>query len=66
MGGAGAVERMVWVIAGPKSARFGEIAGASAGEDNRGRAFGQKGVAVIGGEQFSSGRRRRARWRISG
>ena len=46
------VERMIWVIAEPRSPRFGEtIDAAIMDDDTRGTGFDLKGVAIVGGEE---------------
>ncbi|CAK0853410.1 unnamed protein product, partial [Prorocentrum cordatum] len=54
VGQVDAIERMIWVVAEPRSERFGEIVDAAVMDDeNRGTGFDQKGVAVLdGGEVF--------------
>eukprot|EP00959_Pyramimonas_sp_CCMP1952_P355347 7443027-Pyramimonas_sp.AAC.1 len=43
---------MIWVVAEPRSERFGEIVdSAIMDDDNRGMGFDQKGVAVLDGEE---------------
>ncbi|CAK0861861.1 unnamed protein product, partial [Prorocentrum cordatum] len=47
------VERMIWVVAEPRSARFGEVIDAAVMDDDaRGTGFDTKGVAVVDGEEI--------------
>ncbi|CAK0896962.1 unnamed protein product [Prorocentrum cordatum] len=53
VGQVDAIERMIWVVAGPRSDRFGEVIDAAIkGDENRGMGFVRNGVAVPGGEEF--------------
>ncbi|CAK0831794.1 unnamed protein product [Prorocentrum cordatum] len=47
------VERMIWVVAEPRSARFGEVIDSAIMDDDaRGTGFDTKGVAVVDGEEI--------------
>ena len=53
VGQVDAVERMIWVIAEARSARFGEVVDAALMDDDaHGTSFDSKGVAVLDGEEF--------------
>ncbi|CAK0884926.1 unnamed protein product, partial [Prorocentrum cordatum] len=53
VGQVDAIERMIWVVAEPRSDRFGEVVDAALMDDEgRGTGFDQKGVAVLDGEEF--------------
>ncbi|CAK0806201.1 unnamed protein product [Prorocentrum cordatum] len=53
VGQVDAVERMIWVIAEARSARFGEVVDAALMDDDaHGTSFDAKGVVVLGGEEF--------------
>ncbi|CAK0829777.1 unnamed protein product, partial [Prorocentrum cordatum] len=53
VGQVDAIERMIWVVAEPRSHRFGEIIDAALmGDEGRGTGFDQKGVAALDGEEF--------------
>ncbi|CAK0825012.1 unnamed protein product, partial [Prorocentrum cordatum] len=47
------VERMIWVVAEPRSAKFGEVVDSAIMDDDaRGTGFDTKGVAVVDGEEI--------------